>query len=67
MEETNFTNQNPPAGQNFNPQGGQITLPNSGAVFARIYWATALKVNRLVAYRITLIPFRDGVGWGRKY
>lgn len=32
MEETNFTNQNPQAGQNFNPQGNQISVPNSGAV-----------------------------------
>lgn len=32
MEETNFTNQNPQQGQNFNPQFGQLSLPNSGAV-----------------------------------
>ncbi|MCD6019991.1 MAG: hypothetical protein K0S53_3112 [Bacteroidetes bacterium] len=32
MEETNFTNQNPPPSQNFNPQFGQMPLPNSGAV-----------------------------------
>lgn len=32
MEETNFTNQNPQAGQHFNPMGGQIPVPNSGAV-----------------------------------
>ncbi|MES2565225.1 MAG: CCC motif membrane protein [Bacteroidota bacterium] len=32
MEETNFTNQNPQPAQNFNPQFGQMPLPNSGAV-----------------------------------
>lgn len=32
MEETNFTNQNPQPGQNFNPMGGQTPLPNAGAV-----------------------------------
>lgn len=31
MEETNFTNQNPQPSQ-FNPQFGQMPLPNSGAV-----------------------------------
>jgi hypothetical protein len=32
MEETNFANQNPQQQQNFNPQYGQMPLPNSGAV-----------------------------------
>lgn len=32
MEETNFTSQNPQQPQNFNPQFGQVPLPNSGAV-----------------------------------
>lgn len=32
MEETNFTNQNPQQAQNFNPQFGQMPVPNSTAV-----------------------------------